>query len=261
MSTLATRINQKGKVIILSETTDEPITFAGFCAGCCWRADTNDHNKNFKRGIDCLESGHMRVFEFPQIYMILDGWSARCIRELYTHITDVTRLQASTRYIDYRNFNYFKPNSIEVNDEAKDAYEGTMDEISMSLDYLTNNLGISKEDAANLLPLGMETKIVFRCGLRELINIMEQRLCTRAYKEIRALMYEIIEALRIYSDEWKTLIEDYNILVPKCVRLHYCPERYSCHRTIDKSTLERYINEGIARDDEIVSESQFENGD
>lgn len=256
MSTLATRYNQKGKVIIMSETTDEPITFAGACAGVCWSADVANHEKNFRRGIDCLKSGHMRVFEFPQIYMILDGWSARCIRELYTHIIGVTRVQASTRYIDYKDFAYFTPKAVAANSEAEDTYRSTMEEISMSLDYLTNGLGISKEDAANLLPLGMETKIVFRCGLRELMNIMEQRLCTRAYHEIRELMNEIIAALRIYSDEWKTLIDDYDALVPKCKRLHYCPERYTCGRTIDKKTLERYIEEGIAKDHQVVNEGE-----
>lgn len=251
---LEQRWNQKGNVIILSETTDEPLTFAGKLAGVCWGADTNDHEKNLKRGIDCLKSGHMRVLEYPQIYMIIDGYSARCIRELYTHIIDVTRLQASTRYIDYKNFDYYMPGFIARNSEAADTYDATMEEIQMSLDYLTNECRISKEDAANLLPLGMKTKIVFRCGLRELINIMEQRLCARAYHEIRKLMYEIIGSLRIYSDEWKMLIDEYNIFVPKCKRLHYCPERYSCGREISKETLERYINEGRIRDDGAVSE-------
>lgn len=251
---LAQRWNQKGNVIILSETTDEPLTFAGKLAGVCWGADTSDNEKNLKRGIDCLKSGHMRVLEYPQIYMIIDGYSARCIRELYTHIIDVTRLQASTRYIDYSQFKYYVPKPIEYNEEATDTYNATMQEIQMSLDYLTNECGISKEDAANLLPLGMETKIVFRCGLRELINIMEQRLCTRAYHEIRTLMCNIIDALRIYSDEWKILIDEYEIFVPKCKRLHYCPERYSCGREVSKETLERYINEGRIRDDSAISE-------
>lgn len=238
---LARRFDQKGKVIILSETTDEPITFGGALAGICWCADASNNEKNFKRGIDCLKSGHMRVLEYPQIYMVLDGWSARCIREWYTHIIDVTRLQASTRYIDYKDFNYFVPKSIENNYEAKDAYLGTMEEISMSLDYLTNSCGISKEDAANLLPLGMETKIVFRCGLRELINIMEQRLCSRAYYEIRELCKEIINALKIYSDEWKYLIEEEKIFVPKCEKLKYCPERYSCGRTMGKEEFDNWM--------------------
>jgi len=70
-----------GKVIIQSEyTTRNPITMIGTEAGICWGADTSDTQKNYKRGLDCLESEHGRTFEFPDIYMILDGYSARVIR-------------------------------------------------------------------------------------------------------------------------------------------------------------------------------------
>jgi thymidylate synthase (FAD) len=83
---LSMRWNQTGRTIILSETTDEPLTLAGYCAGAAWGADTSYHEKNFKRGLDCLHSGHGRVLEFPQIYMVLDGWSARVIREFGRHV-------------------------------------------------------------------------------------------------------------------------------------------------------------------------------
>jgi len=63
-----------GNVIIQSEyTTRNPITMIGTEAGICWGADTSDANKNYKRGLDCLENEHGRAFEFPDIYMILDG--------------------------------------------------------------------------------------------------------------------------------------------------------------------------------------------
>lgn len=226
---LATRWNQRGKVIIMSETTDEPLTLAGACAGTCWGADTKDHEKNFKRGLECLRNGHGRTLEFAQIYMILDGWSAKVIREWYTHIIDVSRLQASTRYIDYSNFDYITPKIIEKNSEAKEIYENTIKTIQKSINDL-NNMGIPKEDSSGLLPLNYSTKIVFRCSLRELINIMEQRLCSRAYHEMRELCSQIIEALKIYSDEWEYIIENEHIFEPKCYKLKYCPEKNSCGR-------------------------------
>lgn len=45
-------------------------------AGVCWGADTDNDEKNYKRGISCLESEHGRTFEFPDVYMIIDGFSA-----------------------------------------------------------------------------------------------------------------------------------------------------------------------------------------
>ena len=48
-----------GKVIIQSEyTTQNPITMIGKEAGICWGADITDDNKNYKRGLECLENGH-----------------------------------------------------------------------------------------------------------------------------------------------------------------------------------------------------------
>ena len=75
-----------GTVTILPYTTKNPISLIGEMAGVCWGADTSDPAKNYKRGWDCITSGHGRTMEFPDVYMILDGYSARVIREWYTHI-------------------------------------------------------------------------------------------------------------------------------------------------------------------------------
>lgn len=226
---IAKRFNQNGKVIILSETTDEPITLMGEMAGICYNSDTTNHEKNYKRGLDCLRSGHGRVLEYPQIYMIIDGYSAKVLRELYTHIISVTRLQASTRYINYSNFDFVVPLSIENNEDALKIYNNTMQQIANGMKEL-EQLGIPKEDFSGLLPMNYKSKMVWRVGLRELINISEQRLCNRAYHEIRDLMKDIFESLSIYSDEWKYLVEEEKVFVPKCEKLGWCPEKYSCGR-------------------------------
>ena len=41
-----------GQVIILGETTKNPITLMGSRAGICWGSDITDHEKNYKRGLD-----------------------------------------------------------------------------------------------------------------------------------------------------------------------------------------------------------------
>ena len=90
-----------GKVTILPETTKRPITLIGKRAGICWGADITDDKKNYKRGLECIENNHGRTLEYVNIEAVFDDWSARVIREWYTHIGGApTRLQASTRYID-----------------------------------------------------------------------------------------------------------------------------------------------------------------
>ena len=79
-----------GSVLIQEFTTKNPITMIGMEAGYCWGADTTEQKKNYKRGIECLENDHGRTIEFPDVYMILDGYSARVIREWYTHIGGLT---------------------------------------------------------------------------------------------------------------------------------------------------------------------------
>lgn len=228
---LAQRWNQNGKVIIMSETTDEPLTLAGQMAGICWNSDVSNHEKNFKRGLDCLKSGHGRVLEYPQIYMILDGWSARVIREFTRHVGGApTYVQASTRYINYDNFNYFTPPAIEKDPIAKSIYKSTMDGIAEGIKQLEGICKIKREDTANLLPLGMETKIVFRTNLRMLIDMAKVRKCTRAYHEFRELFKAIEDALCIYSDEWKYLIEEERIFKSKCEILGWCKETHGCGR-------------------------------
>ena len=110
-----------GKVIITNDTTKEPIQMIGKYAGECWGADTTVPSKNFKRGINCLNSEHGRTWEFPDVYMTIEGYSARVIREWYTHIGGApSRLQASTRYINYDSFEYITPPKIANNEKAKE---------------------------------------------------------------------------------------------------------------------------------------------
>ena len=82
--------------------------------------------------------------------------------------------------------------------------------------------------------------------LRALIEMAKLRLCQRAYYEYRGLMQDIKAALMDYSDEWKFLICDYNILKTKCEWEGFCTERYTCHRMPAKKDLE-FINQLILK--------------
>lgn len=216
-----------GKVIIQEDTTKEPIQMIGKYAGECWGADTTSASKNFKRGLGCINSGHGRTMEFPDVYMILNGYSARVIREWYTHIGGApTRLQASTRYINYeKGFDYIIPPKIKSNENAESVYINTMELIQGALMQL-ESMGIPREDSALLLPLGMETKIACKHNFRNLVDMSRQRMCTRAYWEYRQLFNDIAQALAEYSDEWKILVN--GMFMSKCEEKGFCEEEKSC---------------------------------
>lgn len=219
-----------GSVLIQEFTTKTPISLIGMEAGICWGANIEDQAKNYRRGLNCLESEHGRTFEFPDVYMILDGYSARVIREWYTHVGGApTRLQASTRYIDYEHgFAYVTPPSISGNVDALNVYTGLMADIEEALRKL-DAMGVPREDSALGLPLGMETKIVCKHNLRNLIDMSHQRMCARAYHEYQELFSDLCAALKKYSDEWAYLVDSY--FIPKCKYTGFCKEKHTCGMT------------------------------
>lgn len=221
-----------GTITILEETTKNPISLIGERAGVCWGADVTDKEKNYKRGMDCILSNHGRTLEYVNIEMILNGYSARVIREWYTHLAGApTRLQASTRYIDYTKdggFEYVIPWSVQGNTEALVKYVACMETINSTCAELEKSFGIPREDSAMLLPLGMTTKIVDKRNLRNLVDMSHQRMCGRAYWEYRQLFHDICDSLSKISDEWKWIVD--NLFMPKCEQLGYCPEKKSCGR-------------------------------
>jgi thymidylate synthase (FAD) len=218
-----------GYVTVQDFTTKNPIQLMGYEAGVCWDAAVHEEEKNYKRGLSCVTSQHGRTWEFPQVYLTLEGYSARVIRELYTHIGgSPSRLQASSRYIDYENGFYFvTPPEILKNDHARGIYQNTMREIMEGLKQL-DEIGTPREDAAMLLPLGMETKVVLRTNFRNLVDMAHQRMCSRAYWEFRNLFNDIAKALSNYSDEWNKLVN--MCFEPKCEYIGYCPEEHGCGR-------------------------------
>ena len=216
-------------VIIQEHTTKNPISLIGEEAGICWGADTSNAEKNHKRGVDCIKANHGRALEYAQIYLVLNNWSAKVIREFYTHVGGLpSRLQESTRYINYANgFKFITPPTIENNPKAKEIWDDFMSNVAPTIEKL-KLCGVPNEDATNVLPLAYSTKVVVRMNLRSLIEMSRQRLCNRAYWEYRKLMKEIIWQLENYSDEWEELVYDLNVFKPKCEELGYCPENKGC---------------------------------
>ena len=214
-----------GKITISERTVKDPITLIGEMAGVCYAAPTHDPAKNYKRGLHNLSAGHGRTWEFPDVYITFEGYSARVVREWYTHIGGApTRLQASTRYIDYakKNFEYITPHSIAASEEASKIWHNMMHTINSTLAELEAEHGIPHEDTANGMPLGMTSTFVCRINLRTLIDMSHQRMCTCAYWEYRELFRDLCKALSDYSEEWKYLVDNY--FMPKCKVVGYCNE-------------------------------------
>lgn len=218
-----------GTITILSETPKDPLALIGRRAGICWNADIINEEKNIKRGIDCIKSGHGRTLEFVDVHMIIDGFSARVMREYYRHVGGMTPyLQASTRYINYKDFDIIVPKSVKKDIDALVEFNATTRQLRDSLVKL-QNMGVPNEDVANLLPLGMTTKCVEKRNLRNLMDMSHVRKCSRAYWEFRQELFPAIEnALKDYSEQWVWIVDE--LFKPKCEVMGYCDETKSCGR-------------------------------
>jgi thymidylate synthase (FAD) len=197
-----------------------PLTYMGKCAAYCWGSKPSP-----SIAIDCINSDHGRVMEYPSVTVGITGYSAKCIRELYTHTVGVTKLQESTRYVTYDNLSTVIPPKVSDNKEALKLWNAHTEAIKVLYKEL-KNLGIPKEDASNVFPLAMETKVVIKFNVRALQHLAHVRLCKRAYHEIRKLVNELVSVLSGVDDEWKILATTY--FVPKCIYAGYCNEKHSC---------------------------------
>lgn len=216
-------------MIKILDVTKRPIQHVGKMAGICYSSDVEDETKNYTRGIDCLEHNHGRTLEYVDVTVEIDEYSNRMIRELYTTIIGVTRLQQSTRYVDMskRFDEYYIPPKIMKNPITLEAYEDAMWMLKDSYEFLIKQ-GIAKEDAGNLVPLGQHTTIVLKINLRALQNLFAVRTCTRAYIEYREFMNELRGTLMGIDKEWEELCKVY--FTTKCDKVGYCDEKKSCGR-------------------------------
>lgn len=231
------------KLTLVGDTTEHPLQKIGSVAGVCWSANTADIQKNVNRAISCIESDHGRVLEWVNVEILIEGMSARCMREVGRHCVGTSYLQSSTRYVDESNFKYYTPPSCQK-DGVREVYEKGMKQVAEFYGELIE-LGVPREDAANALPLGMDSKVVWKINLRSLVNFMNKRLCSRALLEIRQFANELRSMLMGRNVEWMWICE--NLFVPSCERykflnkkMCFCIEKKGCgrHKYIKDFTLD-----------------------
>lgn len=226
--------------IKIIDITSNPLQRIGEVASACWNSEPKTAEQKKKIAIECIDSGHHRVLEYVDMTISIEDYSARMIRELYTHRIGVSRLQESTRYADCSNFKCYTPDSIKNNEDALVEYNRIMQHIKWGYNSL-QKLDIPKQDIANILPLGMMTKVILKINLRALLHMAELRLCNRALKEYRDFMQELGLELYKLDEEWQYIL--FNYYKPKCEIAGYCIEKNTCGMMPSKGeVLNSYIN-------------------
>lgn len=200
--------------------TEYPLRTIGNLAATCYNTTVKDDAHATRIGKHCISSNHGRNLELAQLILKITC-SARVGRELYTHIGGMpTRLQSSTRYITYDNFDYYVP---EFNDSViEEEYRNVMNFIK-GFYKLMKEHGIDNDKTGYILPLAMETQIIISCNARMLVNMFNQRLCYRTLSEFRLGMRILKKQLSMLDEEWKWIGD--RLFVPKCVAERRCVEK------------------------------------
>ena len=230
------------RVELLTMTPDPlPLIYAAFrqCYHAGFVADmwprllsgeiSRDKQAEFVQSV--LESGHDSPVEHVSFTFAVEGISRACSHQLVRHRI-ASYSQQSQRYVDESEMDYVLPPAIARIPEARERFEGLMQEISQAyrdLKGLLSEHGRAKsanEDARFVLPQAAETKIVITMNCRSLLHFFSLRCCARAQWEIREMALAMLVLCR------ERLPAIFGAAGARCERLGYCPEseRFTCGR-------------------------------
>ena len=131
----------------------------------------------------------------------------------------------SQRYCSEDGFNYVIPHTIENNTQARERYIRSMQYIQQEYEKL-QELGIANEDARYILPNACETILEVKMNGRELIHVMNERLCTRAQWEIRSLANKMKD---LCVEKLPVVFKDCAFGEPRCIQNGgFCTEHMCC---------------------------------
>ena len=223
--------------ISLINFTPKPIETVFIAARTCYSADgpeslwtsanSNDDSAIPRESMYSLidrviASGHLSVLEHISFSFTIDGISRACSHQLVRHRI-ASFSQQSQRYVAVENDRFTIPRTIQTKANAERIFNEYLKIAKETYNSLIE-LGIPKEDARFVLPNATQTSIVMTMNFRELYQVCQIRLCTRAQWEIRELFWKAKAEIKKVP-ELSGLAE---YLQPKCRILGYCPEANSC---------------------------------
>ena len=203
--------------VTLVAHTPRPLYVCAEAASVCY-----DSEPDLRIVKGCIRSGHQSVLEHCTFTFKIEGISRACSHQLVRHRI-ASYSQQSQRYVTYSNLEW----------ATTGVPAETVDELEEYCNYALTayvdmiERGVKAEDAREVLPNATPTIVYVTFNLRALMHFCNERMCTRAQKEIREVangMAKEVFAAQQISDEEKEILA--TVLVPKCEagQLKACPE-------------------------------------
>lgn len=208
--------------------TKNPLMTCAKAASMCYKSEPT---LTLIKG--CIKSHHESVLEHASFTFMITGVSRSCSHQIVRHRIS-SYSQESQRYVNVSDPEWVLPVASNTR-EAQIMVESC--EHSLAKYEELENSGCSKDEARCVLPNATPTSLVMTMNIRSLTNFFNERLCSRASKEIREVAQAMKKVIHDCPDlsEMELAILD-KLFVPKCERfdLPFCPEYKGCgkHKTL-----------------------------
>lgn len=190
--------------VTLLDSTKDPAWLISMAARRCYASrskDTPEGRFCFIKGL--IKAGHTSVLEHATATFDIEGISRACQNQIVRHRIGCSYCVESMRYVDvseaeivvpHKLFMAF-PEIVDVMKETKQLYAELV------------RLGVPKEDARALLPLGTATNMTVTMNFRAIRHFLKLRLSKHAQDEVRQVAYQIY---KICLEKWPWLVFDIN---------------------------------------------------
>lgn len=131
-------------------------------------------------------------WEFVDYIFIVSGVTRAFTHQLVRHRVGTSFAQQAQRAVDMSGFKYETGDSILIDLNIKEVYDGIMSMINDGYQQLVQ-MGANKQDARGVLPTNIDTNIVFKANLRTLHDMGLKRLCVKAQGEFQNVFRRIVE--------------------------------------------------------------------
>lgn len=189
------------KITLLDSTVD-PLFVISMCARTCYNSRAKDDvstRESFIKGL--IKSGHDSVLENAIATFDITGISRACQNQIVRHRIGCSYCVQSQRYVNVTDNEVIIPHKLFL--QWPESLEAVREIKRMYSELL--NLGVAKEDARYLLPLGTTTNMTMTMNFRALRHFLKLRLSKRAQWEVRLVAGQI---LKICMDKFPWLVED-----------------------------------------------------
>ena len=181
----------------LLSITPNPEAIIARCARVSHRSEARASPESDAKLIRRLiELGHESVLEFASATFLLEGLSRACANQLTRHRL-ASFVQESMRYVDVRDRDFVWPHTL-LTSPLRPGVESLLAQ-AKALYEQALELGIPKEDARYVLPLGLETRLVVAANFRQWRHILKLRASAEAQWEIREVCREVLNILRHHA--------------------------------------------------------------